>query len=64
MNVIQHRSPLPRIEIGQRIDADKRREISEALSGISPTERDRIWKLVVQVSEGCGGCVASEGITE
>lgn len=53
MNIAEHRPPLRRIEIGAPI-MDRRREadITEALSGVGPTERDRIWKLVVQVAQG------------
>jgi hypothetical protein len=52
MNVAEHRPVLRRIEIGQRAEVDKRRDITEALSGISPTERDRIWRLVEQTARG------------
>lgn len=58
MTVIEHRPVLKRIDIGQRGEVDRRRDITEALSGISPTERDRIWKHVVQAShDGLGAPV-------
>lgn len=50
--ISDHRPPLKRIEIGQRVDVDKRKDVTEALSGISPTERDRIWRIVEQVARG------------
>jgi hypothetical protein len=47
-----HRAPYRRIEIGSAVGVDKRLDITEALSGVGPTERDRIWKLVEQASQG------------
>lgn len=62
MSVIEHRAPLKRIEIGATRGVDRRRasEITEAMSGVGPTERDRIWKLVVQASQDGLGAAENE----
>lgn len=52
MSVVEHRPVLRRIEIGSRIDVDKRRDVTEAMSGVGPAERDRIWRLVEQAARG------------
>jgi hypothetical protein len=57
MNVAEHRAPYRRIEIGSSRGADRRRDITEALSGVGPTERDRIWNLVVQAARDGIGAV-------
>jgi hypothetical protein len=54
---VSHDTPYKRIEIGSSRGADKRREITEAMSGVGPTERDRIWKLLVQAAQDGIGCV-------
>jgi hypothetical protein len=65
MNEGVHRPVLRRIEIGSG-PADRRRpsEITEALSGVGPTERDRIWKLVVQASQDGICASATEEVDE
>lgn len=60
MSIFDHRGPLKRIEIGQRGEVDRRRDITEALSGVSPVERDRIWRLVVQAAQDGIGATAPE----
>lgn len=52
MNIFDCRGPLKRIEIGQRVDVDRRKDIAEAPSDISPAERDRIWRTVEQAARG------------
>jgi hypothetical protein len=54
MNVSEHRTPLKRIEIGSPIMPRRRSTdiITEAMSGVGPTERDRIWGLVEQTARG------------
>lgn len=54
MNISEHRTPLKRIEIGsqimpRRLSTDV---ITEAMSGVGPTERDRIWWLIEQTARG------------
>jgi hypothetical protein len=62
MSVVEHRAPLKRIEIGSA-PADRRRqsEVTEAMSGVGPTERDRIWKLLVQSAQDGIGRDAQAG---
>lgn len=64
MDVVEHRTPLPRIEIGQRVNVDKRRDITEAVSGISPVERDRIWRLIEQTARGINPPADHDAIEE
>jgi hypothetical protein len=54
MNVSEHRTPLKRIEIGSPIMPRRRPYdvVIEAMSGVGPTERDRIWRLVEQTARG------------
>jgi hypothetical protein len=54
MNVAEHRTPLKRIEIGSPIMPRRRPYdvVIEAMSGVGPTERDRIWGLVEQTARG------------
>ncbi|MCK1541430.1 hypothetical protein IVB12_05415 [Bradyrhizobium sp. 179] len=58
--MIEHRPVRRRIEIGSRVQVT-RGDVTEALSGISPVERDRIWKLVVQASQDGIGAAHVEG---
>lgn len=58
--IFDHR-PIRRVEIGQRFEVDRRKEITEALSGISPAERDRIWRTVEQVGRGVSAPADHDG---
>jgi hypothetical protein len=49
---VSNDGPYKRIEIGATRDVDRRRDITEAMSGVGPTERDRIWRLVEQTARG------------
>lgn len=51
---VSHDTPYKRIEIGSSRGADKRRDIIEAMSGVGPTERDRIWRTIEQAVVGAG----------
>lgn len=62
--ISDHRPPLKRIEIGQRVDVDKRKAVTEALSGISPAERDRIWRTVEQAARGVSSPIDHDGSNE
>jgi hypothetical protein len=51
---VSHETPYKRIEIGSSTEVDRRHDIVEALSGVGPTERDRIWRMIEQAVVGAG----------
>jgi hypothetical protein len=57
MKVVDHRTPLPRIDLNpvRKAPADA------ADAGFSPAECDRIWGLLRQSAEGCNMPSTGEG---
>jgi len=51
MNVVEHRPPLKRIEIGSKPRNKPQIDMGE-FGTYSPAEVDRIWKITRQVAEG------------
>lgn len=51
MNVTSHRSPYPRIGRAEPVVASQR-DLPNLVS-YSPTEAERVWKLLRQCAEGC-----------
>lgn len=58
IRVVEHRPPMRRIEIGSSVPPT-RGEVTEAVSGVGPTERDRVWRLVEHgARDECAGIPA------